>query len=150
MELPNTNEPAKEPVQEESKGPSALRTVRIVSERKQAAQAQEREIARKQAKIRSTKDYINYYQLIREKIRQRLKSHYGRQHGEGEVRLEFLLRADGALLAAGADRAASTQDAALVEIALKSLKEASPLPPFPKAVDLPRMSFDLTVVFKKE
>jgi len=40
MELPNTNEPAKEPVQEESKGPSALRTVRIVSERKQAAQAQ--------------------------------------------------------------------------------------------------------------
>ncbi len=118
--------------------------------RKQAAQAQAQEAARKQAKIKSTKDYINYYQLIREKIRQRLKSHYGRQHGEGEVRLEFLLRSDGALLAADANRGASTQDAALVEMALKSLKEASPLPPFPKAIDLPRMSFDLTVVFKKE
>ena len=118
--------------------------------KKKAAVPESQEIVRKQAKIRSTKDYLSYYQLIRERIRQRLKSHYGRQHKEGEVRLEFLLRADGSLLAADVDRAVSTHDAGLIDIAGRSLAEAAPFPPFPKAVDLPRMSFDLTVVFKKE
>jgi TonB family protein len=118
--------------------------------KKEAAAAESREVARKQAQIKSTKDYVNYYQLLRERIRERLKSHYGRQHGEGEVRLEFVLRADGALAAASVDRSASVRDAALIDIAIRSLKEASPFPPFPKAVDLPQMSFDLTVVFKKE
>jgi outer membrane biosynthesis protein TonB len=118
--------------------------------KKQAAERVSQEIAKKQARIKSTKDYINYYDLIREKIRQRLKDHYSRQYREGEVRLVFVLRSDGTLTSEEADSAYSTQDASLIDIALKSLKEASPLPPFPKALDLPEMSFDLTVVFKKD
>ncbi|MCM8761180.1 MAG: hypothetical protein NC938_00355 [Candidatus Omnitrophica bacterium] len=109
-----------------------------------------RELAEKQAKVKSTKDYINYYQLIREKIRQALKHHYKRYHKEGEVRLTFILRSDGSLSFFEVDKSASVRDEVLRDIAIRSLKEASPFSPFPKSVDLPSMSFEVTVVFKKE
>ena len=41
--------------------------------------------------IKSTEDYINYYQLIREKIRRRLKDNYIGYSKEGEVYLTFTL-----------------------------------------------------------
>jgi len=108
------------------------------------------ELAKKQARIRSTKDYINYYQLIREKIRQRLKSNYRRYHGEGDVGLVFILRSNGSLEALDIERASSTKDASLIDIAVSSLRQASPLPPFPKALAIPKMAFNLTVSFKRE
>jgi len=105
--------------------------------------------AKRQAKIRSTKDYINYYQLIREKIRKRLKSNYRSYFREGEVALVFTLSKDGRLIAVGINDSASTDDAALRDIATASVREASPFPPFPKALSLPDMTFDLTVTFKR-
>lgn len=106
--------------------------------------------ARKQAKIRSTRDYINYYQLIREKIRDRLKSHYHRYIAEGEVELVFILHADGRLESARVDPALSSPDATLQDIALRSVRDASPFPAFPKALSLPRMTFNLQVSFQRE
>jgi len=38
----------------------------------------------------------------------------------------------------------------LIDIALKSVRDASPFPPFPKEFSAPKMSFDLTVSFKKQ
>ena len=118
--------------------------------KKQAVDRLAKETAEKQSALKNTKDYIGYYQLIREKIRQRLKANYRRHHNEGDIALTFVLRSDGTLAASDYDSAASTRDRTLAELAQTSLKEASPFAPFPKALDLPVMSFDLTVSFKKD
>lgn len=106
-------------------------------------------LAVKQARIKSTEDYINYYQLIRERIRQKLKDRYRNYHGEGDVCLIFILRSDGSLTNADVDPAASTSDRVLVDTAIRSLREAAPFASFPRALSLPQMSFTLTVSFKK-
>lgn len=108
------------------------------------------ELAKRQAAVRSTKDYIGYNQLIREKIRQRLKEKYRTYFGEGDVSLVFVLRADGTLLSSTFDPKASTGERSLIDTALRSLKDSSPFPRFPKGIDVPQMSFTLTVSFKRE
>lgn len=110
------------------------------------------ELAVKQARIRSTKDYVNYYQLIREKVRQKLKDRYRSYYGEGDISLVFDLRADGLLISVSAapDAGAPPRDQALLDIAIQSLKEASPFDPFPRALALPQMSFTLTISFRKK
>jgi len=107
-------------------------------------------LAKKQAKIRSTKDYVSYYQMIREKIRQRLKDNYKNYYKEGDVHITFDLNSNGSLTGLYIDRADSTNDQRLLDIAILSIKTAAPFSPFPKALDLPRMSFNLTISFKKE
>jgi outer membrane biosynthesis protein TonB len=107
-------------------------------------------ISRKEARVRKTRDYIGYYQLIREKIRQRLKYNYSGYRKEGDVRLVFTLRRDGSLINTKAGEELSRQDPTLREIAVSSLREASPFPAFPKALALLEMSFDVVISFKKE
>jgi len=112
--------------------------------------ARAREAARKEAQVKSTKDYINYYQLIREKIRAKLKAKYNTYYKEGDVSLIFKLQADGSLSNIEVEGANSTSDRALCDIAAASVKEAAPFAPFPKALSLPAMSFNLVVSFKKQ
>ena len=107
------------------------------------------ELAIKQARVKSTKDYISYYQLIREKIRQKLKNRCRSYYGEGDVGLIFTLSSDGTLISSAVDPSVSTRESALVDAAIHSLKDAAPFAGFPKALDLPQMSFTLTVSFKK-
>lgn len=107
------------------------------------------ELAGRQEKARATADYINYYQLIREKIRRRLKTNYRYYSAEGEVQLGFVVTSDGHIVDAGIDDMKSAVDRRLRDIALKSVREASPFHPFPKELNLPRMSFNLTITFKK-
>lgn len=106
--------------------------------------------AQRQARIRSSREYIDYYQLIREKIRAQLKRQYRAYVAQGEVNLIFVLSADGRLESVGVDSGSSAADRALHEIAMRSVREASPFPAFPKTVDLPRMSFTLQVSFQRE
>ncbi|MBU1037768.1 MAG: hypothetical protein KJ994_01825 [Candidatus Omnitrophica bacterium] len=108
------------------------------------------ELAAKQARIKSTHDYINYYQLIREKIRRSLKSRYRSYYGEGDVSLIFSLRSDGSLISSAVDPVASISDDTLVDTAIRSLKDAAPFARFPKTLTLPQMSFTVTVSFKKQ
>lgn len=104
-----------------------------------------------EARIKSTHDYINYYQAIREKIRQALKSNYSGYYKNGEVALVFMLNRDGSLVSVGVVKLAkSTDDRRLVDIAVLSVREASPFPPFPKALAVPQMSFNLTVSFRRK
>jgi hypothetical protein len=118
--------------------------------RKPVSRAYEKELAEKQARIRGTKDYLSYYQLIREKIRRRLKDNYKPDYGEGDVYLSFALRSDGKLNACGYDRNLSVRDRTLIELAITSVKEASPFHSFPDSMDLPTMTFDLMVSFRKD
>jgi len=107
------------------------------------------EAVKKEIRIRSTRDYMNYYQVIREKIRARLKEKYKDYENEGDVCLVFTLSAEGSLSQYSIVPGSSTDDRQLIDMTTASLSEASPFPPFPKALSLPQMSFSLIVSFKK-
>jgi TonB family protein len=117
--------------------------------KKPAAEPAPPESAAPSPGISSRRDYVSYYQLIREKVRRRLKINYRGRDDEGEVRLVFTVSSDGRLLAHDADRERSVRDESLIDIALASLREASPFPEFPKGLTASEMSFNLTVAFKK-
>jgi TonB family protein len=108
------------------------------------------EQARREKTLKSTSDYISYYQLIREEVRRRLKANYRGYSSEGEVCLIFTLSSEGALLNCGIEHDKSSGDKVLQEIALRSLKEAAPFAPFPKGLTIGRMSFNLVVSFKRQ
>jgi hypothetical protein len=108
-----------------------------------------KEAVKKETRIKSTKEYVSYYSLIREKIRRRLKENYTGYAKEGDVHLTFTLSSDGTLLTRGVETARSTDDKALVDIALQSLRESSPFARFPKALTVPRMSFSVLISFRK-
>lgn len=108
------------------------------------------DMAQKQASIKSGKDYIGYYQLIREKIRSRAKRNYRKYYGEGEVTLNFVLDRSGRLSDSAVDESAGPADQDLKAAALSSLREASPFPPFPKALPVQKMAFDVTILFRKD
>jgi len=112
--------------------------------------ARAREAAKKEAQVKSSKDYINYYQLIREKIRARLKVKYTDYYKEGDVSLVFMLKANGSLIGVEVETANSVPDGMLHRIATESVKEAAPFAPFPKALSFPSMSFNLVISFKKQ
>jgi len=123
---------------------------RDVSEKSEALKKEARELAKRQSPLRNSRDYINYYQLIREKIRQALKTRYTKYYGQGDVSLIFMLNSNGSLAAVDVDGAVSARDSALAQLAVMSVKEAAPFPGFPRELSVPKMSFDLTVSFKKD
>src|SRR3989338_1188239 len=106
--------------------------------------------SKRQVQLKSTPDYINYYQLIRERVRHRLKRNYKARDKTGDVHLVFTLSADGSLAAIDIYRATSTDDGDLINVATSSMREAAPFPAFPKTLTVPKMSFTLIVSFKRE
>lgn len=114
-----------------------------------AAKSASKDAEKKEAALKSNRDYINYYQIIREKIRARLKNNYMYYKNEGDVYLSFTINPNGTLLTYNVDRTRSTNDEVLLHITLSSLKAVSPFPPIPKNLGLPKMSFSLMISFKK-
>jgi len=94
-------------------------------------------------------DYINYYQLIREKVRREVKDRYTSYNKEGEVALNFVLNSNGTLFSHSVDTTKSTGDADLVRMASASLVSAAPFRPFPKSLTAKTMSFSLVIEFRK-
>lgn len=107
------------------------------------------EAAKREARLKKTSDYVNYYQLIREKIRSRLKDNYQYYNREGEVHLSFVLTQNGSLLSYNIDRSKSTQDEMLLSITATSLKAISPFPALPRSLSMSKMSFNIVISFKK-
>lgn len=103
----------------------------------------------KETGIRSSRDYINYYGYLKSRIKERLQGNYRFYKGEGDVYLSFILSAQGALLSYDIDRSRSTTDEVLLHITGTSLKAVAPFAPLPKTISAPKMSFAITVSFKK-
>jgi len=101
---------------------------------------------KKQAK----NDYINYYQLIREKVKREVKDRYTSNNKEGEVALNFMLNSNGTLASHNVDTDKSTGDAELIRMASESLVSAAPFRPFPKSLTAKTMSFSLAIEFRKK
>lgn len=122
---------------------------RTKSHKRNALKNSFQDTAKKEAQLRQSKDYVNYYQLIREKLRARLKDNYQYYNREGEVNLSFALTQNGSLLSYEIDRSKSTQDEVLLHITATSLRAISPFPALPKSLAISKMSFNIVISFKK-
>ncbi|MDD5173389.1 MAG: TonB C-terminal domain-containing protein [Candidatus Omnitrophota bacterium] len=122
---------------------------RTRSRKKDAAKDTAKEAARREVQLKQRRDYVSYYQLIREKIRSRLNDSRQYYTHEGEVYLSFVLTQNGSLLSYAIDRSKSTQDEMLLHITATSLKAASPFPALPRSLSMSRMSFNIMISFKK-
>lgn len=93
--------------------------------------------------------YISYYQIVREKIRRAAYQNYSRTE-IGKVELSFVILSSGFLEKIQLAEEKSSSSPYLKEIALKSIKEASPFPNFPKELDYPQLSFNVVISFEVE
>jgi len=93
--------------------------------------------------------YISYYQVVREKIRRSAYENY--THNEtGEVYISFIIFNDGYLKEARLVEERTTAKEYLKSIALRSIKDSSPFPNFPKELDYPQLSFNIIISFEIE
>jgi TonB family protein len=93
--------------------------------------------------------YISYYQIVREKIRRAAYQNYTRTE-TGEVYLSFIISTEGYLREVRLVEEKSSFSPYLREIALRSIKEASPFPDFPKELDYPQLTFNVVISFEIE
>jgi len=93
--------------------------------------------------------YISYYQIVREKIRRAAYQNYTRTE-MGEVFLSFVVSDQGYVREVRIVDEKSSDSLFLREIALLSVREASPFPVFPKDLDYPQLSFNVIVSFEVE
>jgi TonB family protein len=93
--------------------------------------------------------YISYYQIVREKIRRSAYQNY--VHSEtGEVYISFIISNDGYILGVHLVEEKTSANDYLKNVALRSVKEASPFPNFPKELDYPQLSFNIIISFEIE
>jgi TonB family protein len=93
--------------------------------------------------------YIGYFQLTREKVKRILYQRYTYTE-EGEVYLSFIVANDGSIRDVRVNEDRSSSSPYLREIAIASVKEASPFPAFPKDLEYPELSFNVIVSFEVE
>jgi TonB family protein len=94
-------------------------------------------------------NYIAYSQIIREKIKRALYQNYNSME-IGEVYLAFILSRDGYIKEVRLIEEKSSSSAYLRETALRSIRDASPFPDFPKKLDYDQLSFNVIVSFEIE
>jgi TonB family protein len=93
--------------------------------------------------------YISYYQIVREKIRRSAYQNY--MHNEtGEVYVSFIISNDGLIKDVRLAEDKTSVNSYLKNIALKSIRDASPFPNFPKELDYPQLSFNIIISFEIE
>lgn len=93
--------------------------------------------------------YISYYQTVREKIRRCAYQNYNRNE-TGEVYISFIISNDGHIKSVRLIEEKTTGNDYLKDTALKSVKDASPFPNFPKELDYPQLSFNIIISFEIE
>ncbi len=92
--------------------------------------------------------YVDYFRLLRERIRAAAIRHYPARSIQGEVYLTFTLTADGLITEARVVEERSTAERSLRAASLEALREAAPFPPFPKTLDRDRMTFKIIVAYE--
>ena len=91
--------------------------------------------------------YANYYSLVRGRIKQRAYFNYSEYYA-GEVYLTFILTNDGSLKEVQILEDKTTGGQYLRTIGLKSVKEATPFPVFPKELHYPELTFNVVISFQ--
>ncbi|MFC1631153.1 energy transducer TonB [Candidatus Omnitrophota bacterium] len=94
--------------------------------------------------------YLDYYQSIRQKIRQFVIRNYPRYIDRGEVCLYFVLLPNGKLDQIRVLSERSCENTQLQQIAEKSVRQAAPFIAFPQQLDQPQLSFNVVISFEVE
>ena len=94
--------------------------------------------------------YISYYRSVREKIRQYADRNYPRRKrlARGEVFLSFVVTSSGELLLVKVIDERSARSPALRNIAINSVRDASPFPAFPKGMSQYQITFNVIISFE--
>jgi outer membrane biosynthesis protein TonB len=95
----------------------------------------------------NTPSYITYYQIVRDRIRDRAYSNYTKL-SVGEVFVTFVIKSDGSLSGLQVLEAKSAANSFLREVGLKSVQEAASFPPFPKDLTYPELTFNVSISFQ--
>ena len=93
--------------------------------------------------------YITYYQIVREKIRRSAYQNYT-HNDTGEVYISFIISNDGFVQDVRIIEEKTTTNNYLESVALRSVKNASPFPNFPKELDYTQLSFNIIISFETE
>lgn len=101
----------------------------------------------KTEKLQKSSAYMNYYRIIREKIRKKAYQSYKGQ-GQGKVYLNFNITNNGLLKAIQVGEG-SVNNSSLKKMALLSIKESAPFPSFPKGLqEYSQLQFNISIYFK--
>ena len=94
--------------------------------------------------------YIGYYRSVRERIRYYADRNYIREGstGEGEVFLSFTVTSKGELLQVAVIEKRSIEDPLLRNIAINSVRDASPFPAFPQGMNQYQITFNVVISFE--
>jgi outer membrane biosynthesis protein TonB len=94
--------------------------------------------------------YIGYYRLVREKIRYYADKNYIKEGSvsEGEIFLSFVITSSGELLHIMIIDRRSADDSLLRNIAIDSVKDASPFPAFPQGINQYQITFNVVISFE--
>lgn len=94
--------------------------------------------------------YISYYRSVREKIRRFADKNYPgyRNLGKGEVYVSFIVASNGELLQIKVVDEKSVNNTVLRNIAINSVRDASPFSPFPKGMGQYRITFNVIISFE--
>lgn len=95
----------------------------------------------------NTPSYVTYYQIVRDRIRDRAYSNYTKL-SVGEVYITFVIKSDGALGPLQIMENRSTANDFLKEVGQKSVREAAPFPPFPPDLNYPELTFNVSISFQ--
>ena len=94
--------------------------------------------------------YIGYYRLVREKIRYYADKNYLKEGSasQGEVFLSFTVTSKGELLHIMIMDNRSAKDLLLRDIAINSVRDASPFPSFPQGMNQYQITFNVIISFE--
>ncbi len=95
----------------------------------------------------NTPSYVTYYQIVRDRIRDRAYSNYIKL-SMGEVFVTFVIKSDGRLSGLQVLEQKSTANEFLRHVGLKSVQEGAPFPPFPKDLNYPELTFNVSISFQ--
>lgn len=99
--------------------------------------------------LQKSSAYMNYYRMIREKIRKKAYQRY-RGQNRGKIYLNFKVAKNGALQAIKTGKQ-SVKNLNLKNIALKSIRDSAPFPPFPKELEsYSQLQFNISIYFKND
>ena len=92
--------------------------------------------------------FATYYQAIREKIRKSAKRRYEGKRDSGDVSLGFTLFSNGRLKEVSVLRETAQVVSNLRAVAVQSLVDAAPFPPFPEHFEREQLSFLVVLTFE--
>ncbi len=124
----------------------------IAAEKKEAKPKQttkrENAIAITKVSFSEKKEYPDYHQLLKAKVKNYII--YPGLISQGEVHLSFTLTSSGQLKIIRINEKRSSSNVLLRMAALDSIKKANPFPPFPKNLKQEEATFNVVISFKNK